>query len=306
MKIAVISPLFSRSLELQAELNNYFSDVKYNVKNNLKTKEEIIKYLQNIDGTIVGREEIDDEILSQCPNLKIISRYGVGLDNIDINALEKRGVKLGWSGGTNSNAVAEVALSLMLTLSRNLYSSTALLKQHTWKVNGGSELTGKTIGLFGFGNIAKRVVELLKPFRCTILVCNRTHRKEDLNAYNIAYATKEQVLHEADIISLHLPITSENKNLFSTQEFLSMKKTAFIINTARGALIDEEALKIALQTGEIAGAGLESFVEEPTHNWELIDLPNVVCLPHNGANSKESVLQMGRASIFHLREFFQV
>ena len=153
---------------------------------------------------------------------------------------------------------------------------------------------------------AKRVVELLRPFGCKILVYNRTHREEDLNVYNIAYATKEQILQEADIISLHLPITSENKNLFSTQEFLSMKKTAFIINTARGALIDEEALKIALQTGEIAGAGLESFVEEPTHNWELIDLPNVVCLPHSGANSKESVLQMGRASIFHLREFFQV
>lgn len=304
MKIAVISPLFSKSLELQAELNNYFSDVKYNVKNNLKTKEDIIEYLQNMDGVIVGREEIDDEILAQCPKLKIISRYGVGLDNIDIKAIEKRGIKLGWSAGTNSNAVAEITLALMLMLTRNIYTSTILLKQHTWKVNGGSELTGKTIGLFGFGNIAKRVVEFLIPFNCKVLVCNRTHREEDLGKYNITYATKEEILREADIISLHLPITPENKNLFSTSEFLSMKKSAFIINTARGALIDEEALQIALQTGEIAGAGLESFVDEPTHNWELIDLPNVVCLPHSGANSKESVLKMGRASIYHLREFF--
>lgn len=306
MKIAVISPLFSQSCKLKNELDKYFPDVKYNEDNSLKTKTDIIEYLQNVEGAIVGREEIDDEVLSQCPNLKIISRYGVGLDNIDIKALEKRSIKLGWSGGTNSNAVAEITLALMLMLSRNLYTSTTLLKQHIWKVNGGSELTSKTVGLFGFGNIAKRFVELLRPFDCSILVYNRTHRQEDVKKYNITYATKEEILTQADIISLHLPITFENKNLFSKEEFLLMKKSAFIINTARGALIDEEALKIALETGEIAGAGLESFVDEPTHNWELIDLPNVVCLPHSGAHSKESALKMGHASILHLRKFFQV
>jgi D-3-phosphoglycerate dehydrogenase len=306
MKIAVISPLFSKSQELREKLSTYFPNVKYNSQNNLKTKADIIKYLQNVDGAIVGREEIDDEILSQCPNLKIISRYGVGLDNIDTKALERKGVKLGWSGGTNSNAVAEVTLALMLMLFRNLYTSTTLLKQHIWKVDGGSELSGKTIGLFGFGNIAKRVVELLRPFECKILVFNRTQRQEDVVKYNITYAMKEQILREADIISIHLPITPESKNLFSTQEFLAMKKSAFIINTARGAIIDEEALRTALQTQEIAGAGLESFVDEPTSNWELVDLPNVICLPHSGAHSKESALKMGYASILHLRNFFQV
>jgi D-3-phosphoglycerate dehydrogenase len=306
MKIAVISPLFSKSPELKEKLGTYFPNVKYNSQNNLKTKADIIKYLQNVDGAIVGREEIDKEILEACPQLKIISRYGVGLDNIDTEALERKGVKLGWSGGTNSNAVAEVTLALMLMLFRNLYTSTTLLKQHIWKVDGGSELSGKTIGLFGFGNIAKRVVELLRPFECKILVFNRTQRQEDVVKYNITYAMKEQILREADIISIHLPITPESKNLFSTQEFLAMKKSAFIINTARGAIIDEEALRTALQTQEIAGAGLESFVDEPTSNWELVDLPNVICLPHSGAHSKESALKMGYASILHLRNFFQV
>jgi len=306
MKIAVISPLFSRSNELMQELQSHFDDVKHNADNTLKTKADIIAFLHDVDGAIVGREEIDDEILRACPKLQILSRYGVGLDNMDVEAMQKRGVKLGWSGGTNSNSVAEITLSLMLSLTRNLHIATTLLKQHIWKVNGGSELTGKTIGLFGFGNIAKRVVELLVPFHCTILVSNRTHSEADAKQYGITYASKERIIKEADIISIHLPLTPESKNLFSYAEFEAMKPSSFIINTARGGIIDEEALKVALKNGQIAGAGLEAFLEEPTHDWELVDLPNLVCLPHLGGNSKESILAMGHASISHLREFYNV
>jgi len=303
MKIAVLTPLFSRSTELMTELSKHFKELKHNADNTLKTKADIIAFLHDIDGVVVGREEIDDEILRACPKLKILSRYGVGLDNLDLEAMKKRGVALGWSGGTNSNSVAEITLSLMLSLIRNLHIATTLLKQHIWKVNGGSELTGKTIGLFGFGNIAKRLVELLKPFQCNILVCNRTHNEEDALKYGITYATKEEILDKADIISIHLPLTKESTNLFSTKEFERMKPTAFIINTARGGIIDEAALKIALQTKQIAGAGLEAFAKEPPEDWELIDLPNLVCTPHLGGNSKESILAMGYACIGHLKEF---
>jgi phosphoglycerate dehydrogenase-like enzyme len=301
MKIAVITPLFSRSRELMNELTFHFQEVKHNADNTLKTKEDMITFLHDVDGAIVGREEIDDEILSACPKLKILSRYGVGLDNLDLDAMQKRGVKLGWSGGTNSNSVAEITLSLMLSLIRNLHVATTLLKQHTWKVNGGSELSGKTIGLFGFGNIAKRLIELLSPFHCKILVCNRTQNAEEAHKYGITFASKERILEEADIISIHLPLTTGSQNLFSTDEFKAMKKSAFIINTARGGIIDEEALKVALKTGEIAGAGLEAFTVEPVQDWELIDLPNLVCTPHLGGNSKESILAMGYACIEHLK-----
>ena len=304
MKIAVISPLFARSPELMGELGKHFDDIKHNADNTIKTKADMIAFLQGVDGAVVGREVIDEEILRACPTLKILSRYGVGLDNLDLEAMTRQGVALGWSGGTNSNSVAEITLSLMLSLIRNLHIATTLLKQHIWKVNGGSELTGKTIGLFGFGHIAKRVVELLAPFHCRILVANRTQNSEDALKYGITYASKEEILREADIISIHLPLTQESKNLFSTKEFEAMKPTAFIINTARGGIVDEEALKVALKTGQIAGAGLEAFVVEPPQDWELIDLPNLVCLPHLGGNSKESILAMGYACITHLKEFF--
>ena len=306
MKIAVISPLFSRSNELVTTLRSHFPDTTINADNTLKTKEDIIAYLQEMDGAIVGREEIDDEILQACPKLKILSRYGVGLDNVDVEALKKRNIHLGWTGGTNCNSVAEITLYFMLSLMRNTYTTATLLKQHTWKVSGGSELTGKTIGLFGFEHIAKRVVELLKPFSCTILVCNRTQNEAEAKSYGITFASKERILEVADIISIHLPLTPQSKNLFSRAEFEAMKPSAFIINTARGGIIDEEALKVALKTGQIAGAGLEAFAQEPVQDWELIDLPNLMCLPHVGGNSKESILAMGYASIAHLKEFFKV
>jgi len=306
MKIAVITPLFSRSPELMKELTTYFPDVKHNADNTLKTKEEIIAFLDNVDGAIVGRETIDDAILRACPKLKILSRYGVGLDNLDLDAMKQRGVKLGWSGGTNSNSVAEITLSFMLSLIRNLHIATTLLKNGTWKVNGGRELTGKTIGLFGFGHISKRLIELLAPYHCTILVYNRTHDAGEAQKYGITFATKERIIEEADIISIHLPLMPESQNLFSTQEFQAMRKDAFIINTARGGIIDEEALKVALKNGEIAGSALEVFAIEPVEDKELIALPNLICTPHLGGNSKESILAMGVSCIEHLRAHFNV
>lgn len=304
MKIAVITPLFSRSQNLMQELQHHFKHIKHNADNTLKTKEDIIAFLHDVDGAIVGREIIDDDILKACPKLKILSRYGVGLDNLDLEAMKKRGVHLGWTGGTNSNSVAEITLSFMLSLIRNLHISTTLLKSGIWKVNGGSELSGKCIGLFGFGNISKRVIELLQPFHCTILVCNRSHDEEEAKKYGITFATKERILEEADIISIHLPLTAESKHMFSTNEFKAMKKTSFIINTARGGIIDEEALKDALKTQEIAGAALEAFAVEPVQDQELIALPNLICTPHLGGNSKESIAAMGYACIDHLKEFF--
>ncbi|MCR1811783.1 phosphoglycerate dehydrogenase [Sulfurospirillum sp. hDNRA2] len=303
MQIAVISPLFSRSPKLMEQMRERFGNVKHNADNALKTKADLIAFLDGIEVAIVGREEIDAEVLRACPTLKMLSRYGVGLDNLDLEAMQQYGVKLGWTGGTNRNSVAEITLYFMLALIHNTYIASTLLKKHTWKVNGGMELSGKTIGLFGFGNIAKRVIELLKPFSCTILVYNRTHDEDEAKRYGITFASKAQILREADIVSIHLPLTDESRNLFSTAEFEAMKPTSYIINTARGGIIDEEALKVALKTGQIAGAGLEAFLEEPTSDWELIDLPNLMCLPHVGGNSKESILAMGEACIAHIEDY---
>jgi len=304
MKIAVSSPLFSRTPLLVEELKKSFLHVKLNTTYALREKSALIDFLKDADAAIVGNEIVDEEVLSHCPNLKIVSRYGVGLDNIDIKVLERKGVKLGWSGGTNKNSVAEITLGFMLTLTRNLYPSIVTLKNGEWKTDGGSELTGKTIGIFGFGHIAKRLIELLKPFECTILVSSKREDEEEAKRFGIAFASFERILKEADIISLHIPLTNQTRNLFSTEAFKMMKKSAFIINTARGGIIYEDALKNALQNQEIAGAALDVFTDEPIKNKSLLELPTLICTPHLGGNSKESVLAMGRSSINHLKNFF--
>jgi phosphoglycerate dehydrogenase-like enzyme len=304
MNIAVSSPLFSRTPLLVEELKKSFLHVKLNTTYALREKSALIDFLKDADAAIVGNETVNEEVLSHCPNLKIVSRYGVGLDNIDTQALEKRGIQVGWSGGTNKNSVAEITLGFMLTLTRNLYPSIVTLKNGEWKTDGGSELTGKTIGIFGFGHIAKRLIELLKPFECTILVSSKREDAEEAQKLGVVFAPFERILTEADIISLHIPLTHLTRNLFSTEAFKAMKKSAFIINTARGGIIDEEALKNALQNQEIAGAALDVFTEEPMKDKSLLALPNLLCTPHFGGNSKESVLAMGRSSISHLHHFF--
>lgn len=304
MKIAVSSPLFSRTPLLVNELKEQFDDVKTNTTYALREKSALIEFLKDADGIIVGNETVDEEVLAHCQNLKIVSRYGVGLDNIDTKALEARGIKLGWSGGTNKNSVAEITLGFMLTLTRNLYTSTISLKKGEWLTNGGAELSGKTIGLFGFGHIAKRVIALLKPFECTIFVSSKSEDEEEAKRLGIEFASFEHIVKEADIISLHIPLTNQTRNLFSTAVFQAMKPSAFIINTARGGIIDEKALKKALQANVIAGAALDVFATEPMKDKSLLKLPNLICTPHLGGNSKESVLAMGRSSIVHLVNFF--
>lgn len=304
MNIAVSSPLFSRTPLLVEELKKSFLHVKINTTYALREKSALIDFLKDADGVIVGNETIDEEVLSHCPNLKIVSRYGVGLNNIDTKALEEKGIKLGWSGGTNKNSVAEITLGFMLTLMRNLYPSIVTLKNGEWKTDGGSELTGKTIGIFGFGHIAKRVIALLKPFECTILVSSRSEDAEEAKRLGIEFASFERIVKEADIISLHIPLTNQTRNLFSTEAFKAMKPSALIINTARGGIIDEKALEIALQGNVIAGAALDVFATEPMKDKALLSLPNLICTPHLGGNSKESVLAMGRSSISHLQNFF--
>lgn len=130
------------------------------------------------------------------------------------------------------------------------------------------------------------------------------HDEAEAKRYGITFASKEQILKTCDILSIHLPLIDETHGMFSTKEFLMMKQNAFIINTARGGIIDEEALKVALKSGEIAGAALEAFAQEPVEDMELIALENLICTPHLGGNSQESILNMGYSSIAHLKDFF--
>jgi phosphoglycerate dehydrogenase-like enzyme len=170
MKVKVSNLAFSNNPYLVNQLLQEFPDAEINTKGLRMNADVLVEYFSDAEGVIVGLELITPDILDKLPNIKIIAKYGVGLDNIDLGACKERNVVVGWTGGVNKRSVAEMTLGFMLALSRNLYSTSNQLKNLVWNKVGGTQLTGKTIGIIGVGNIGKELVELLTPFKCRILV----------------------------------------------------------------------------------------------------------------------------------------
>lgn len=306
MKLVVTSPSFSKNNILQKKIYKYFPDAKLNIEGKRFNKEELIEYIQNADAIIVGLESIDDEVLIKCPNIKIISKYGVGLNNIDLEACKKRDIAIGWTGGVNKLSVAEMALGMMLMFSRNLFMRSNELKRGTWNKSGGFQLSGKTIGIIGIGHIGKEVVRLLKPFGCTILVNDIINQDKYYKENNLIETSKEDIYKKTDVLTIHTPHDDTTDGMIDLEVLKSMKDSAYILNTARGGIINEQDLKYALQNDIIAGAGIDAYVEEPPTDKEFLKLPNLICTPHIGGNSKEAVEAMGRSAINHLKEYYKL
>ncbi len=304
MRIAVTSPSFSKNKTLCTELFALFSDVKINSEGKRMNAQDLIEYLQNADGAIIGTEQITENILQNCPKLQFIGKYGVGMDNIDTDACKKYGVGVGWTGGVNRLSVAEMALSFMLGLCRNLYKTSFQLKNGTWNKNGGFQLTGKTVGIIGVGFIGKEVIRLLEPFNCTILVNDIINQDAYYQANHLKEVTKEEIFSSADVITVHTPLTEQTKYLFNRETFQKMKPTAFVINTARGKIVHAKDLQYALENQVIAGAALDAYEEEPATDSTFLEHPNLICTPHIGGNAEEAVLAMGRSAIYHLKKYF--
>lgn len=300
MKVKVTTLAFSNNKYLVQQLHQEFPDAKVNSEGVRVTGDMLVDYLSGCEGAIIGLERITGEVLDQLPSLKIIAKYGVGLDNIDLKACKERNVVVGWTGGVNKRSVAEMALGFMLALSRNLYLTSNQLKQKNWNKSGGSQLTGKTVGIVGVGNIGKELIELLSPFNCKILVNDIVDLGQYAKEKQIQQVSKEELFASADVISIHTPLTADTFNMVNLGLLQMMKPTSFIINTARGGIINEADLKHALETGMIAGAALDVYDPEPPVDESLLALPNLICTPHTGGNAYEAVVAMGVSAIAHL------
>jgi len=306
MKIVATSPSFSKNKVLQDEIYKYFPDAKLNLEGKRFNKQELIEFVKDAEALIVGLESVDNELLDVCKNLKIVSKYGVGLNNIDQEACIKRDIKIGWTGGVNKLSVAEMALGYMLMLSRNLYVTSNELKSGIWNKSGGFQLSGKIVGIIGVGNIGKEVIRLLKPFGCKILVNDIINQDKYYKDNDLLEVTKEEIYKMSDFITIHTPLDENIFNMISMQEMKQMKSSAYLLNTARGGLINEQDLKIALKNSIIAGAAIDAYVEEPPSDKELLSIPNLICTPHIGGNAKEAVEAMGMSAIKHLRNFYNL
>jgi phosphoglycerate dehydrogenase-like enzyme len=303
-KIAVSSRTFSGTPELVDEINKYFTNIVFNTDKELTDREALAEFTGDAEGLLVALDPIDDYVLDRCPNLKIVSKYGVGLDNVDIPALERRDIKLGWTGGVNKLSAAEMTVGFMLGLSRNLFKGSYELKQGIWNKDGGFNLSGRTIGIIGVGHIGKEVIRLLAPFNCKILVNDIIDQSEYYASVGVTEATKEEIFAQAEIITMHTPATPLTHHLINEKSISLMRKDALVINAARGPLVDYKALKEALKSGRIAGAATDVYDEEPPEDRELVALNNLVTTPHIGGNSKEAVVAMGMSAIEHLKKHF--
>jgi len=256
-------------------------------------KQELIPLLQDAEGIIVGTDMIDDEVLSQAPHLKVISKHGVGVDNIDLEAARRRGIVVTNTPGANSTAVAELALCLMLALSRKVVEADRKVRGGEWGTITGCELTGKSVGIVGFGAIGRLLAHLLQGFECKVLAYDPYGDPEAAARLGVRLTSLDELLGTCDYISLHVPATPETRNMLSEKEFANMKKTAFLINLARGGVVDELALARALTEGQIAGAAVDVFSEEPpAPDHPLLNAPNVIVTPHIGAHSREAMNNM--------------
>ena len=303
-RVAVTPPPICNSSTLRDELSALFPQPLFNDTDRYLTEDELIQFAGQADALLVGRDGITDKVLSALPQLKIIAKYGVGLDTIDQDALNRHSVELGWTAGVNRRSVAELTLIFMLGLCHNVFKGGSALKQGQWVKDGGHMLKGKTVGVIGCGHIGKEVIQLLQPFGCVIWIRDILDRSEFCKETGAFEKSLEEVLAGADIISLHVPLTEETRYMINAASLAKMRPTAFLINTSRGDVVDQAALKEALLKETIAGAALDVFDREPPEDAELLACPQLMVTPHIGGNAIEAVEAMARAAFQHLKEYF--
>lgn len=304
--VAVASRSFSQHTVLVSELRAKFPNLRLNMTGVSLVGDALVEHLQGAQRVVIALEKIDKSILARLPDLMIISKYGVGLDNIDMAAMRDHGVKLGWTGGVNRLGVAELALEFMLGGLRKTWESRALAESGGWRQIRGRQLSGKTVGIIGFGHVGRELARMLAPFQVRLLVNDIKDMSEAAANAGASLAEKDQIFAEADVITLHTPKTELTTHMVDARALSMMKSDAVLVNTARGGLVDEAALLDALTENRIGAAAMDVFESEPPGDNPLFKLPNFAATTHIGGSSEEAVLAMGRAAIAGLENAVEV
>lgn len=296
-KVAVASRSFAGNPALRAELVARYPDATFTESPTVIGGDELVALLRGHDAAIVGLERVDDAILERVPELRVISKYGVGLDGLDIDAIARRGIRLGWTGGVNRRSVAEMTLSFAIALLHRVPEGFDALRRGGWGKFIGRQLTGRTFGIIGCGFVGKDLVKLLAPFECRVLANDLLDFPDFYRENLVTAVSLDRLLEESDVVSLHVPLDRSTRGMIGAAQLARMRRGSVLINAARGGLVDEEALIAALQSGHLAGAAADVFTIEPDANPRLLALPTFLGTPHIGGSSQEAQLAMGRAAI---------
>ncbi|MEM3403018.1 MAG: phosphoglycerate dehydrogenase [Nitrososphaeria archaeon] len=272
----------------------------------VSSREETISAVKNYDGIILGNEKLDREVILAAERLKIIARHGVGVDNIDVEAATEKGIVVTYTPLANSDSVAEYAVMLVLASLRQFQKVTKEMLNGNWIRFLGHELMDKTVGIVGFGAIGRRVAKKLSGFSVRLIVYDPYVEEEEIRKCGVEPVSLETLLSSSDVVTLHLSLTNETKNLINDSRIKLMKKSAFLINTSRGGIIDEPALVNALRSGCIAGAALDVFEQEPlSKDSPIHKLDNVILSPHMANFTIEALSRMDMMNAKDLELFFK-
>ena len=303
--VLISSPLVKQSGEHTAEsLRLLGCELRWQTLTNL-SEDDLIRALEGVDATVASIERYTARVLESSPTLKVISRTGVGYDAIDVDAATARGIAVCIAIGSNDATVADFAMTLMLALSRELLRAHKEVASGGWNRPLGRDFYGSTVGIVGLGLVGKGLARRLRGFDTRILAYDVVQDQEFAAAHGVQFVELDELLRESDYVSLHAPLLPATRGLIGERELRLMKPTAYLVNTARGPLIQEEALHRALKERWIAGAGIDVFVNEPPVGSPLLDpsLDNIIYGPHMAGVTREAAgraAQMACESVAHL------
>lgn len=307
LRVAVPAISFGQHAGLVKRLLELYPDAKVNTEGvpYYRSEEETIAYLDGYDAAIVSFEPINERVLSALPRLKVIAKLGVGLDKIDPAAMRRHGVRLGWTPGVNKRSVAELTLCLAIAGLRHVVELNASMRRAERPLQKmGRHLTGRVVGIHGCGEIGKEFVRLLQPFECTVLACDIKDYAEFYARHRVTPVGFDELLARSEVLSIHLTVTSRTRGLYDAATLDRLRPDCVLINTARGRIIDEAALRERLKSRRIAAAAIDAFAIEPPTDDELLNLPNFIATPHVGAGAEEARWLMGTTAIDGLVDHF--
>ena len=300
MKIVILEPLSISTEELTKVIKPLVDNGHELVIYEDKVNEEALKSrVKDADVLVIANMPLSGEVINSAEKLKYIAVAFTGVDHVDLDMCKEKGIKVSNAAGYSNNSVAELAFGLMISLLRNIVVLDDVVREGGTKSGYGQfDLKGKTLGVLGTGEIGSVVAEIGLAFGCNVIAYNRSENI-DLKNKGVNYLTLDEVLEISDIVTIHMPLTSSTKNLISKEKLGLMKPTAFLINAARGPIVDNNALAKALEDGVIAGAGIDVFDMEPPipMDYPLLDAPNTVLAPHVGFATEEAMVRRAEITI---------
>jgi phosphoglycerate dehydrogenase-like enzyme len=296
--VAVASRSFSRNPLLRQELLARYPGSRFNDTGTpVLSGDALAQFVRGHASAITGLDVLDESLFAAVPELRLVSKYGVGLDMIDLDAARRHGVSIRWTPGVNRQAVAELAICFMVALCRSVVPLATELAAGGWRHPGGRQISSSTIGIVGCGHVGQQVARIGRAFGATVIAHDILDRDGFYHEAGVRAVSLDALLGESDIVTLHLPLDASTRGLIGARALALMKPDALLVNTARGGIVDEAALKQALLDGRLGGAAFDVFAVEPPIDRELLALPNFIGTPHIGAGTREAVLAMGRAAI---------